>query len=407
MAKNREDLEHDEENSADRGMPSISKNRKKGASGSIGQKIILGVVATLVLLALIAVNGGFKGDEEEERSTASTNDSGVVNLLGPAPSLPPPPPPPAKEEIQQQEVILDTGLIAPPPPPNPISHTNYENGSREQTPEERKRTKTLLAFGNVRTTNGQSGSSSSNEEISALEKRLEQLRNQGDSGGSSSLLSNSDRADSLSNKLKSTTIDGSRASLLLDRSYFITQGSFLNCSLETALSSDVPGMTACRLTDDVYSTDKKVLLLEKGSKIVGQYQGGMQKGQARIFVLWTRIETPKGVLVKLDSPGTDALGRSGLDGFVDTHFWERFGSAIMLSTIGDIGSYVVNKANKGSRTQLNFGNTAESTKDMAGIALENSINIPPTLLKNQGDSISIFVARDLDFRGVYDLKATY
>lgn len=404
MAKNREDLDHDEENSADRGMPSISKNRKKGASGGIGQKIILGVVAVLVLLALIAVNGGFKGDEEE-RPTASTNNTGVVNLLGPAPSLPPPPSP-AKEEIQQKEVILDTGQLAPPPP-NPVGYANYENGSREQTPEERKRTKSLLAFGNVRTTNGQSGSSSSNEEISALEKRLEQLRNHGDSDGSSSLLSSSDRADSLANKLKNTEMDGSRASLLLDRSYFITQGSFLNCALETALSSDVPGQTACRLTDDVYSTDKKVLLLEKGSKIVGQYQGGLQKGKARIFVLWTRIETPKGVLVKLDSPGTDGLGRSGLDGFIDTHFWERFGSAIMLSTIGDIGSYVVNKANKGSRTQLNFGNTAESTKDMAGIALENSINIPPTLLKNQGDNISIFVARDLDFRGVYDLKATY
>ena len=83
-----------------------------------------------------------------------------------------------------------------------------------------------------------------------------------------SSLSETDRADSLSNLLKGTEVSGSRASLLVDRSYFITQGTFLNCALETAISSDVPGMTACRLTDDVYSTDKKVLLLEKGSKLL-------------------------------------------------------------------------------------------------------------------------------------------
>jgi type IV secretion system protein VirB10 len=41
---------------------------------------------------------------------------------------------------------------------------------------------------------------------------------------------------------------------------------------------------------------------------------------------------------------------------------------------------------------------------MAAKALENSINIPPTLYKNQGERVAIFVARDLDFRGVYGLE---
>ena len=43
--------------------------------------------------------------------------------------------------------------------------------------------------------------------------------------------------------------------------------------------------------------------------------------------------------------------------------------------------------------------------DAAGIALQNSIKIPPSLRKAHGAQVSIFVAQDFDFSGVYALKA--
>src|SRR6185369_2086107 len=102
------------------------------------------------------------------------------------------------------------------------------------------------------------------------------------------------------------------------------RGASFEWAKDAARRLDVPGMSRCLLTRNVYSSDGKVLLLERGSRITGQYQGGMQQGKARIFVLWSRVETPKGVIVNLDSPGTDPLGRSGHEGYINTHFWERF-----------------------------------------------------------------------------------
>ena len=106
-------------------------------------------------------------------------------------------------------------------------------------------------------------------------------------------------------------------------------------SLETALASDQPGFTSCVINRDVLSDNGRVVLMEKGTQVVGEYRGGLQRGQKRLFVLWNRAKTPKGVIVTLASPATDALGRAGVDGYVDTHWWERFGSALLLSIVGD------------------------------------------------------------------------
>ena len=89
---------------------------------------------------------------------------------------------------------------------------------------------------------------------------------------------------------------------------------------------------------------------------------------------------------------------------MDTHFWKRFGGAIMLSMIGDVGDFLSNKESQGDSDRITFDNTSDSSQDMAATALENTINIPTTLYKNQGERLQILVARDLDFSGVYNLE---
>ena len=210
--------------------------------------------------------------------------------------------------------------------------------------------------------------------------------------------------DPLALKLRASRFEASRAARLPDRDYLLTQGSHIPCTLQTAMDSTQPGMTVCVVPNDIISASGHVVLLDKGTKIVGTYTGELKQGQGRIFVLWTRAETPEGIVIDLSSPGTDALGRSGFDGEVETHFWARFGAAILLSIIQDAGTAAGSALASGNNN--NFGqNTLATPGNSAATALQSSANIAPTLRKNQGEDVAIMVARDLDFRGVYNVTA--
>ena len=235
---------------------------------------------------------------------------------------------------------------------------------------------------------------------------------------STSLMTNSTRADNATpdgaDSSAAPSVSGSKrarlelstASLIGERqrNLLIAKGAFLDCALQTKLVSTVQGMTACVLTRNVYSDNGKVLLLERGSQVIGEYKSSLNHGQARIFVLWTRIKTPHGVIIDIESPGTDPLGGSGLPGYVDTHFWQRFGGAIMLSLLDDGLAYIA----KSSGNQANhYESSQANTQNLASETLRNTINIPPTLYINQGTRINIYVAKDLDFSGVYDVQRTH
>lgn len=196
---------------------------------------------------------------------------------------------------------------------------------------------------------------------------------------------------------RGSAIGQARATRLPDRNFLIVAGTSIPCILQTAMDTATPGYVSCIIPRDVLSDNGAVVLMEKGAKVLGEYRSGMRQGQRRLFVLWTRAVTPAGVAINLASPATDPLGRAGFDGDIDTHFWQRFGGALLLSIVDD-GAYAVAGGDTGS-------GTARMPSDAAGIALQNSINIPPSLRKAQGSEVSIFVAQDFDFSTVYGLRA--
>jgi type IV secretion system protein VirB10 len=202
--------------------------------------------------------------------------------------------------------------------------------------------------------------------------------------------------------LQPSTTTTVRAEILPTQRLLLPKGAFLDCTLETAIDSTLPGMTTCVMATDSFGADGQVVLLERGTKLVGETRGQVAQGSSRVFVLWTEARTPSGVIVPLASPGTDELGRSGLAGEVDRHFFERFGAAMLVSVIeGAVQAGVQSSRGGNGAVIVN----PSSTQDVMTEVLKNTIAIPPTVTKRQGDRVQVLVARDLDFRSVYELKS--
>jgi type IV secretion system protein VirB10 len=333
-------------------------------------------------VALIALAGGLASlfilvrpetppaDPRAEREAEALR-VGQRGAFEPARLPPAPPPLPATP--------ISLPVLPPAPPPLPIAPLQLPGGPA-QDPLAAARRAPLMAFG------GQGSTAAATAPAGASTAAPDAEDNE------------------LAARLVPTRLEGVRANLLRNRPMLVTQGTVIPCVLETALDSTLPGFSTCVLPRDVLGSTGTVVLLEKGTRIVGEFRGGMRQGQRRLFVLWTRAETPHGVVVNLASPAADPLGRSGFDGEVDTRFWDRFGGALLLSLVDGAVAYAGDQVGDGATRYYGYGATAG--RGAAAEAIRNTINIPPVLRKNQGEEVSIFVARDLDFSGVYDVRLT-
>lgn len=199
--------------------------------------------------------------------------------------------------------------------------------------------------------------------------------------------------------LKPGVTPAARAKVLPTQRLLLPKGAFIDCTLETAIDSTLPGMTTCVTATDTFGVDGSTVLLERGTKLVGETRGQVQQGSARVFVLWNEARTPTGVVIPLASPGTDELGRSGLAGQVNRHFFERFGAAILISMIDGAVQGAVQSSSSGTVIY-----NPSASEDIMTEVLKSTVNIPPTVTKAHGDRIQVLVARDLDFRTVYELR---
>jgi len=171
----------------------------------------------------------------------------------------------------------------------------------------------------------------------------------------------------------------------------VTQGTLIPAILETAINTDVPGYVRAVVSQDVRSFDGTKILVPRSSRLVGQYQSGVQNGQKRAYVIWTRLIRPDGASVNIASPAVGFDGTTGLPGDVDNKFFKRFGSAMLLSVIGGLSAIGTGGAS------VVLGGAGQGA---AAVAAQSDAQVGPTIRVRMGEPIRVFTARDLDFSSV-------
>ena len=263
--------------------PSVSGGRPPmSAAGKIGVAL-----AALLLLAVLYWLGSASGSsaKNEDGVGASAGAAGTIRRIEP---LPPPPPEPIP-------VAMTAPAAAPAPRP-------VEIAPRPRGPRQTIRPAPVMGY------EAQGG---------AREDAAMPAAATGEGGAE----------DALAARLQATRTDTAKARRLRDPDLTITMGTIIPCTPQQPLNTQLEGFLSCVVPVEVRGTTGRVVLLDRGTRIVGQIKSGMRHGQNRAFVLWTRAETPDGVIIQLSSPGTDALGQNGLDVDVETNFWSRFGGA--------------------------------------------------------------------------------
>ncbi|WKV52609.1 VirB10/TraB/TrbI family type IV secretion system protein [Dickeya fangzhongdai] len=192
---------------------------------------------------------------------------------------------------------------------------------------------------------------------------------------------------------------------------YVPENTAIPCSLDYRFVSDRAGKIRCTIAEDIWSASGNTKLIEKGTTATGIYQTGadtgMAHGQGRAFLIITKLRTrlpPYLDIPLVDTHAAGELGEAGVDGWIDTHFRERFGGALLVGMIPDIGAWASNSAGQKDRNTDYTENSRQAMADMARTTLENSINIPPTVHKNQGEIINLITGQDIDFSGIYTLR---
>ncbi|PCH54389.1 MAG: hypothetical protein COC22_00210 [Flavobacteriaceae bacterium] len=190
---------------------------------------------------------------------------------------------------------------------------------------------------------------------------------------------------------------GRETSFPVDLSRTLTTDRNISAVLVDSINSELPGKIRAQIDSNIYALHGRKILIPAGSMAVGQYAPLGKVGDRRIRAIWTRILRPDGVNIVLSGAEmADAMGRSGLTGEVDNRMWERFGTALLVSTVTTASQYSIKTTDPNQINAIN--NFSRDTSQASAAILEQNIDLRPIVEIEAGTIIQITPVEDIWFK---------
>ena len=372
------------QNGINQGIPAV-------ASG--GTKNVFFLAITIIVAGILIFNIFSSDDIEQQSQEEKKETGGIVQktedfIPPPPPALPPPPPP------------------APPPPPPPSSSSSEDGTDGEGMVSENAGSPLMKGLS------------------LPPERRKANAVVSGDALPAGSFLEGGVEGGTEKTgigKPTSVQVDATLAGNPID---MIAQGKIIDSVLETAINSDLSGILRAVVSRDVYAEAGKRILIPKGSRLVGSYDVTVKRGQSRVFIVWNRVLRPDGIDVVITSPGSDQLGRAGVEGNVDDRYLDVFSNAILFSSMTVAFAYGAEKAidSEGLSEKENTSGSVTTSGKPSDIAVVEAIDdfgdvvkkvatevvdLRPTITIDQGTPMKVFVNKDLLFPNVITSEVVY
>jgi len=104
-------------------------------------------------------------------------------------------------------------------------------------------------------------------------------------------------------------------------------------------------------------------------------------------ITWHKITTPTGVMIKLDSESADSHGVSGVSGYLDQRLKDRYGGALLLSTINTMAQLSVNEDD--IRQLAAVESFSREFGTLTATIIRENMNVKPIIMIRQGQRFNI------------------
>lgn len=182
----------------------------------------------------------------------------------------------------------------------------------------------------------------------------------------------------------------------------ITQGANLRAILLTRIDTRNPGDLVAQITSDVYDTaTASMVLVPRGSRLVGSYATAVSPGNPRIAVAFRRLIFPDGRAIEL--PDMAAVGNDGVvgvEGDYRGNLLRAIGPSAMVALIGawadkEIGAAEQTTTNVGGNTTMAPSVIQQVVPQVNQAVLRRYQRAAPYFVAEPGTSLKVLVSADI------------